>query len=186
MKNRTRIFLFSFGICAAAFLFFAKYILTGYQNGNENLQILPLQIMEFLMLGLIFIPFIVANAVAWIKVKAEGIKKRKLGGSRIFFRNLLLMVLSGTLIFFIFNKGYYRYVPSAMLIMFGIALFWQLKNQTGLVKWLPALLVLMAIFNFVDARFSFFFLLAGFVIIPLIIALILPKEVIIPYSNPST
>lgn len=186
MKNRTRIFLFSFGICAAASLFFGKYILNGYQNGNENLQILPLQIMEFFMLGLVLFPFILANLIAWIKGKLEGKRNRKVGGNRTFFRNLILLVLSGTLIIFIFKSGYYRYVPSAILILFGIALFWQLKDYAGMVKWLPIFLVLMGIFNFIDARFSFFFLLAGFVIIPLIIAFILPREVAIPYSNPST
>ncbi|MCK5678224.1 MAG: hypothetical protein KAH72_07085 [Flavobacteriaceae bacterium] len=125
MNSISKSFIFS-GIYSLIGIFIASKLIHGYKYSEEGINLLPINFFEFLLIVFAFLIFLISILTTYILARKNNTKISKNQILHFF----IPLILGSIILFILLNKGYYRLVPSVLLISYGIALL----NVNRLVK----------------------------------------------------
>lgn len=171
MMFKSKVFILT-GIFSLIGLFIAHKLIISYNLGGEGVNLLPINLFEFLLLALSILIVLIILFIGFLMLKRQKVKISS--KKKVFFS--ISLIIGFTIIFFLLNDNNSQIIAPISLIYFGVfLLIWNVVNNSKLSK-LGIIEVILGLSAFILSNNNLLFMAIGFGVIPIIYGFYLFKK----------
>ena len=171
MNYRSKLFILT-GIYGLVATFVAELMFSNYYIGEFGLNVLPINLFEYLIFGWAFFAFLITLITISILVKRNtdpvGFKKR--------FNFLIPTFMSWIILFLLVKLNMSTIIVPVSLGLFGLILINLNRFVSSKLMYMAWILILFSVVAFFLPNMNWLFLYIGFGILPIVFGLILRRK----------
>lgn len=161
------------GFYALIGIFIAEQMLYSYKYAEEGLNMLPVNIFEMMIMAVAILILLISLITIYIIKRKNSLKF----SNRQRFHFYIPLVIGGSLVFMVANKGYYHLIAAVSLIYYGIFLL-NLNRfiKTNIIIFAASQIIVGLLAYYIN-NYSLLFLAIGFGVLQITFGIYLMRRV---------